>query len=110
MIDSTLVRLESDMPTFIEDAEAGELFNATFSANNRYNDPERRLLFAVLDDAIKLYLSRKTDAKSVRRAEKARQWLYGEEPALIPFEMVCEEFNLSQAVFLRELEKRRPHR
>ena len=67
--------------------------------------PEKRMLWALLDDAIRCYVEYGRGKKHRRKAlfREAAYWLFTVEPARISFKYVCEELDINPSYLRKKL-------
>ena len=72
--------------------------------------PERRLLLAVLDDAIRCYIEYQDGGKVCRKRtlfDEAEAWIFSQRPAILSFDYVCGELGINPEWLRQGLEAAR---
>ena len=101
-----------------ENTEIGYLVNPEQLTPEQWADmrssteltPEKRLLLAVLDDAVRCYIEYGEGGKVCYRRSlfvEAELWIFSERPAKLPFWYVCTELGINPDWMRKKLEAAR---
>ena len=72
---------------------------------NLDRSPEKRLLLAILEDAINCWLQDGLTGRKARLRGEAEQWLFGADDGLFGFRSVCEHLEIDPAYFRGRLRR-----
>jgi len=70
---------------------------------NLDRSPEKRLLLAILEDAINCWLQDGLTGRKARVKAEATEWLFSDNDALFGFKSVCEHLEIDPAYFRARL-------
>lgn len=96
--------IESALSPLINDAEPTP---GQWADQHRAKElpPEKRLLWAILDDAIRCYVKYSSGAKHRRQRlfREAACWLFTTPPAQVTFKYVCQELDINPGYLRKKL-------
>jgi hypothetical protein len=103
---ASLLAMHDTGKLFEPDAILPAQFYAMFK-NNQYREPERRLMVAVLEDAVSCLLMnlRRCNLRQRKQYEEARRWVTVEEESewIFSFRNICEVLGMDPSYLRRGL-------